>query len=113
MPRKLRSGRKIGYEGRTGIARPLLPALQGVSDPLRPLVGQAPRDDEQAGVRLAGLEENEIDVEKVVPVAGDEDPALGGREAKLLLVPDLVSIHFMDGEDVEPKPTGNLALTEV
>jgi hypothetical protein len=48
-----------------------------VRDPFRPVVGQAVRDDQDAGVRLADLEEGDGKPDEVVPVPGQQGPPLG------------------------------------
>lgn len=86
----------------------LLPTLQGVRDPLWTVIGQTVRDDEQAGMRLTGLEEGDSQSQEVIPVARQENSLLAGRKTQLIPISEAPPVDLMDRDDIQSEPTRDL-----
>jgi hypothetical protein len=47
-----------------------------MGNPIRTIIGQTVRDDQETRMKLSDLEEGEVQPEKIVPVPCDESPVL-------------------------------------
>src|SRR5436305_4253678 len=92
----------------TRISRAVSPSLQGMGDPVGTMIREAARDDENAGVKVSGLEPGDGEPDEVIPVPRHQDTAFGGREAELLGVGVASAVDLMDGDRIETETPGDL-----
>jgi len=72
------------------------------------MIGEAPRDDKDAVVKISGLEPGDSEGNEVVSVSSQENTAFRDREAQLLRVRVASAVDFVDGDRIKAETPGDL-----
>lgn len=102
----LRSGFQKIEEMGPGCGMIVVPAPDGMGEPLRVMVGEAPGNDEDSCVGCAGLKRFDRQANEIVPVAGDEDPSLPRGDLELLAIAVAAATDLVNARGIESQSTG-------